>query len=230
MSDNKTVVLFNGAPNSGKDESAKMMQNLMGSGVIDTFKESLYVETAKLFNVDLNWLKKVATDRDTKEVKNKKLHLTDGMGMFMKFVMVLLGMFMNLGVSPREALIYTSEKYIKPLFGDGYFGKTLAKRIEASKERMFYIPDSGFIGELKELIAAGYEVVVVRLHRDGCTFAGDSRNFLDKATLDKLGVRHTDLYNDGTLDDLELKVLNLATDFVLLKSEYKDSVKDETEA
>jgi len=58
----KKVILLNGAPNSGKDESAKILKKLFGFGSIHSFKDELYKETAEYYGLDLDKFKQMAKD------------------------------------------------------------------------------------------------------------------------------------------------------------------------
>ena len=207
----KRVYLFNGAPNSGKDASAGIAKKIMGSGVIFSFKDKLYELTAKHFGVDLGLFKAMATDRDLKEVKTNVIaHKPNTL--FQKVMYFILSLFTVIGISPREALIYVSEEIVKPKFGKTFFGDSLRDKILESKALEFFIPDSGFLEELKPLIEAGLEVYLVRIHRDGCTFDGDSRTLLTDELLKAAGIsvaKVFDLDNNGTLDDLELNLQHI---------------------
>lgn len=85
--------------------------------------------------------------------------------------------FLN-GKSPRQFMIWISEKVIKPQFGNQYFGRRMVEQIRECDDPVI-ITDGGFSDEIKSLIGAGFEVHICRLHRDGYTFAGDSRNYLE---------------------------------------------------
>ena len=57
---NKTVVIFNAAPCSGKGMAADFMLNYFNTGLKASFKDALYVDTAKHFNISVNDLKCIA--------------------------------------------------------------------------------------------------------------------------------------------------------------------------
>lgn len=93
------------------------------------------------------------------------------------------------GETPRNAYIYHSENYLKPKYGRNVFGRILARRIkqlEDSSDRIFvgrtvvYIPDSGFYEEAEPVVnlVGPQNVMLVRIHRTGCDFSNDSRNYL----------------------------------------------------
>lgn len=212
----KKVILFNGAPNSGKDASASILKDLFGFGAIHAFKDELYKATAKHYDVDLDQFVTMARDRTLKETKTRILVENKGKSLLARIVSFVMNLFSNQGISPRQALIHVSEDLIKPVHGNDFFGKQLANTINLSKEEYFFIPDSGFIDELRPLVEAGHEVYVVRIHRDGCTFQNDSRSYMTDELLAEFGLKGIDLYNNGTLEDLKQSLLGIATDNVVL--------------
>ena len=96
--------------------------------------------------------------------------------------------FLN-GLSRRQFMIAISEQFIKPVFGDDYFGKYLAENLPDGDE-VFVVSDGGFASEVAPIVAAGNDVRIVRLHREGYTFEGDSRGYL----CDVGGVKDYDTY------------------------------------
>lgn len=96
--------------------------------------------------------------------------------------------FLN-GLSRRQFMIAISEQFIKPIFGDDYFGKYLAGNLPDGEE-FFVVSDGGFASEVTPIVAAGHDVKIVRLHREGYTFDGDSRGYL----YDIGGVEDCDAY------------------------------------
>ena len=54
---NKTVVIFNAPASSGKDVSADFMLNYFKTGLKASFKDALYEDTAKYFDIDVKDLK-----------------------------------------------------------------------------------------------------------------------------------------------------------------------------
>lgn len=98
-----------------------------------------------------------------------------------------------LGVTGREFRILLSEQFIKPHFGPAAFGRLLATRIKrasTSSRRwqsdsphqnlpsVAVISDGGFAAELSTLLPVADRVLVLRLHRGGKTWEGDSRSYL----------------------------------------------------
>ena len=110
------------------------------------------------------------------------------------------------GMSPREAQIWLSEEVMKPKFGPFIFGQILVGTAKTVSGPVV-VSDSGFYEEAQVVVEEfGPENVrLIRLHRDGCTFAGDSRSYI--AQDDVLSI---DIKNDGTVQDL----LDVALHFI----------------
>lgn len=79
------------------------------------------------------------------------------------------------GTTPRQVLISFSEDWVKPNYGKTAFGEIM---LESTKDHngVVVITDCGFEEEIS--VFDPTEAVVIRLHRDGCSFANDSRNFV----------------------------------------------------
>lgn len=208
----KKVILLNGAPNSGKDESAKILKKLFGFGSIHSFKDELYKETAEYYGLDLDKFKQMAKDRNLKDKINRSLVDTKGKGIFKRFYLIVMSFLGFIGITPREALIHVSERIIKPIFGEDYFGRMLLETILNDPAEYVYVPDSGFIEEIRPLVEAGLDVRVIRIHREGSSFENDSRIELTDEILSEFGIKGIDLYNNGTLEDLENNLLDISVD------------------
>lgn len=198
---NKTILLLNGAPASGKDVSAGLL-NKLHKGAHLSFKEELYKIVANFFGVDLNVFRSLATDRTTKDAPTSILKSPTN-GWIARFILWLIGFVRPTGMTPRQALIYVSEKVIKPKFGKEFFGKKLLESVDKVLDEFVYVSDSGFIDEIKPLVEAGHNVIVIRLHRNGCTYDGDSRSLLTDEELSSLGIKAWDIENNGTMEQLE---------------------------
>lgn len=147
------IILFNGPPGSGKDFAADYFKEKGFKHL--SFKYQLYKETIKYFNVDHDWFMERYNDRTTKEVPTYQLG----------------------NMSCREAMIYVSEKRIKPRKGLDYFGKQVANEIDLSKN--YAISDGGFIDELVPVVekVGTDNFVLVQITRDGHDFSSDSRRY-----------------------------------------------------
>lgn len=101
------------------------------------------------------------------------------------------------GRTPREVYIAYSERFLKPLYGPGIFGRMLVetlKGMEASGVRLVAVTDSGFREEAEEVLRVFPEALLIRLHRDGTSFMGDSRSYI------QLGIEAIDMQNAAVED------------------------------
>jgi hypothetical protein len=100
------------------------------------------------------------------------------------------------GKTCREVQIAISEQFLKLIHDDNVFGNILAQKIEDKRDQNFpvFVSDSGFRPEAEVLVRKfGPEsIVLIRLHREGYTFEGDSRGYIN---LDDLGVKSFDVNN-----------------------------------
>jgi hypothetical protein len=157
----KQIIILNGPPGCGKDTIADGLKRYVGQRVM--FKDSLYELTYMHFGLDAtleyDYFKyTLCNDRILKEMPSK-LFEKDGVWM-----------------SPREALIHTSEEIAKPLFGDDVFGKSLGEKLRRS---IVLVTDGGFEGEIESLKNRGYFIKIVQLHGRG-NFDNDSRGYVEK--------------------------------------------------
>lgn len=194
------AVVLNGPPGCGKDTIANVLVNPVNGHlwpmhfapfVKHQFKDALYEHTAKHFEVGLDEFIHFASDRELKDSKSLA-----GLG----------------GRTPRQALIHVSEDIYKPRFGIDYFGKVEALRVSEHKGRLGGVinviyPDGGFESEIPPIESEFDLVIIIRLHRDGFDFKGDSRNYLNlpdtetRKTVDEYLV-------DGKIEDGVWKVRN----------------------
>lgn len=171
------VVFLNGPPGSGKDYAAETLLEVNDiTASLYKFADPLKEVAEALLEVDRKWIE-----------TNKN---------------ALLPMY---GVTLRQMLIDISEKWMKPCYGNDIFGRItterMAEEIQLTDESgepqndIFVISDSGFDKEAHVVLKlfGNENALLIRLHRDGHTFEGDSRSYID---LDD--VRTVDLNNDGT--------------------------------
>lgn len=78
----------------------------------------------------------------------------------------------------RANLIDFSENYIKPRYGSDHYAKLLLRSLNRTFVTTIAIDDIGFDSEYATL-AENNQVYVVRLSRNGKTFADDSRRYLN---------------------------------------------------
>jgi len=175
-------MILNGPPGCGKDTLA---EGLVARGLGFTkmqFKEALYRATAEHFRVPLREFIHRATDRDAKEIPWCKLRIWCEETLKYQHI------------SPRWALIYTSEAVIKPKHGASYFGQAAAQRCAVDRVTRAVFSDGGFAEEIEPLADLYDQLVVVQLYRDGFTFNNDSRDYVT-------GPRTVELHlEDGEID------------------------------
>jgi hypothetical protein len=176
------IVLINGAPRAGKNTLAAMIHAMRPSdsnviGFSHHLKRCVHAIHFGLgtFDMDPDYF-----DR----VKNEPQAMLNGL-------------------SWRQEYIRFSEEYIKPQFGKEWFGQKFVEAAQRNPAKLIIVPDSGFRQEAEVVIRAfGFDnVYLVRLHREGCKFTGDSRSHI---SLEDLGVPDHDLINEtGNLGRLE---------------------------
>ena len=67
ITSSKTVVVFNAPPSNGKDTAADFMLSYFNTGLKASFKDALYVDTAKYFDIDVNDLLEYHSSRELKD-------------------------------------------------------------------------------------------------------------------------------------------------------------------
>lgn len=153
------IVIFNGPPGTGKDEACLFFEKIGYKHL--SFKEELFKETFKFFGVSKGWFMDGYENRSIKEKPVPQLKVS------------------GTSLSRRDAMIYVSEKYIKPKFGSDYFGTQLTKHVD--KDHNFSVSDGGFIEELVPIInkVGADDIILVQLTREGCDFSSDSRRYFN---------------------------------------------------
>ena len=163
------IVLFNGPPNVGKDAMSDAcvdyfyddlyMNNEGDAGfpaVKQSFKTPMYRMLAEIYGLTLKRVLELCRDRDLKDTFCEEFAST-----------------------PRQAMIFLSERVMKPNYGDDYFGRQAASGVKLGFVNFF--ADSGFISETLPLVAkfGSANILLVHMHRENCTFEQDSRDYLD---------------------------------------------------
>lgn len=183
----KKAIIFNSAPNSGKDVAAEHIVNYLSSKGIPAYhkevKENLFKAVKSAYGIEEDeWC--YLYERERKELPSPQL------------------MIYNEPYSPRNAMIHMSENVLKPLFGKDVFGIMAAKSLE---DGVNVFSDGGFPEEVQCILdEVGVDnFMLVHVIREGCSFEGDSRNYVT-------GFPNTvTLYNDGTLEEYLNECINL---------------------
>lgn len=160
------IIIFNGPPAAGKDEATAQFVNRGFRHL--SFKDVLIDETCKYFNVKREWFMDGYDDRAIKEEPKSALH----------------------GYSRRSALIHVSEDVIKPKYGKDFFGQKVAEKIEDGVN--YAISDGGFSEEIAPILEKvnPYEIVLVQITRDGCSYRGDSRKYFNGRLQNEMIIGH----------------------------------------
>ena len=91
------------------------------------------------------------------------------------------------------------------MFGKDIFGKVLVNRLCTPEPlpAIAVISDTGFEAECKPIIeyATPERCVLIQLQREGCTFEGDSRSYID------LPITTVQLTNEGTEAEFQARVV-----------------------
>lgn len=176
------VVLFNGPPGSGKDSAGEALATSFKGAFVYKFAEALKLATHALFGEE---------DQPAHAFEKRKGTPLDEF----------------FGMTPRATYIKVSETAVKPAFGRDFFGKVLAKQLRRAPSlvEIAAITDSGFDYEAAPVIeAAGRQnVLLIRVHRRGKTFDGDSRSYIE---IDNLASR--DLWNLGSEQEWHAQVIS----------------------
>jgi hypothetical protein len=179
------VILLNSPPNSGKDFAAGYINGYTGAKHCE-FKNTLHNIAIAVTGLDEDSYYAIYNDRDKKEQPQPEFF----------------------GMTPRQMLIWISEDVCKPKFGERFFGMSAANTLDLEYGSVF--SDSGFPEEvfpLAERVGAE-NIYVVRFNRNGSTFNGDSRNYLQPCDCPK-GVNFIDMKNDGDIVDFVEDILAL---------------------
>lgn len=190
------ILLLNGPPRCGKDTIASILKSHSPSFVHqEKFAQPMKRVVPLIYSVTLDhWNNHLDT------AANKDLPCSE-----------------FYGKTPREVQIALSEEYLKPLHSKTIFGQLLIRRLHMVLGGMAdcaVISDSGFFEEAAQVVEefGAENVQLWRIHREGCDFSKDSRNYVQ---LKDLGVREYDITNGGSLDDLRDLVVPLYEALVL---------------
>lgn len=182
------VIFLNGPPGSGKDYAAEVLMHDSG----------LHIEAHK-FAAPIKRSIAILCNTSVKAMEHNKTKIMS-----------------PYGVTGRQMMIDFSEKWMKPAYGKDIFGRLLAEHIGAIMQMhdqdekagfkpdetgvpvgnpdLFVITDSGFDYEAEHVLKlfGNDNALLIRLHREGHTFEGDSRSYIELPEV------HTiDVYNKG---------------------------------
>lgn len=174
----KQLILFNGPRHSGKDTAANHVWRAFPNVRLFKMSRPLKDGIKAFFNL---------THEQVAYLESKKTQPDD----------------LLFGQSYVDTQISLSEHWAKEFFGITVFGKLAAREIVSAGSQLFVCSDSGFDYEAEPLVRMiGKEnTLLVRLHRPGKTFEGDSRSYIDLP-----GVMTLDLQNGGEVFKFQQQV------------------------
>lgn len=188
------IILWNSPKGLGKDEAITYLRSLGYPLVRREAKGKLHELTMAFFCIQPERYWEIYEDRVLKETPLQEfkidLSIEDGcqleklLGFSLgnvhtdKFFNKRITVMPLWNLSLREAMIYISEIIMKPRFGNNFFGVARAKAIQEGE--IAVDSSTGFVEELPPLIERlGQEnILLIRVHREGTTFEGDSRNYI----------------------------------------------------
>jgi hypothetical protein len=187
------VFLYNGPPRSGKDSAAVTLTQ-MGLGHFEKFAWPLKAAFASITGAQIDPWGNVEPFESTKS-----------------------DLIPWLGTSYRQWQIDFSESFMKPNYGSDIFGRLLVQRVTFAgagnrfNHQAIFISDSGFAEEAKYVAQEFGEenVLLVRIHRPGYDFAGDSRSYLYDILPNEI-----DVVNDASVEDYLGKIKGIFTEFM----------------
>ncbi len=201
------IILFNSPKNVGKSKAIEYLRDNGVSLISAECKEPLHSLTMTLFGVqpDRSW--EIYNTRELKEVPLPEFTVDldiDEHDWLCGLVGRDIAQTFTVGgflLSIREAMIYVSEVIVKPRWGEDWFGQARVRKMKGFDGYCPFTPifcdDScAFVDELHPLIKyLGQEnIILLRIHRDGFTFEGDSRNYIPDGVI----TNTVDVYNNGT--------------------------------
>lgn len=108
--------------------------------------------------------------------------------------------------TPRQALISFSEEWVKKRYDNTVLGRLAIRFLKTASQSPFTcFSDSGFRSECEPIVRwlGPKNCLVIQLYREGHTYEGDSRGYLD---LSDIGVTTAELRNQFDLDTLKMQV------------------------
>lgn len=231
------VILFNGPRSCGKGIAVEEILSLYKEKSINLpCKEMLMTITQKVFGISEKRYWEIYNDRNIKELPMEEFRWSpvtdiawDSLEAILNYSLVnwtssddvLNRQYRfednSFNLSIREAIILVSECIVKPNFGKDYLGKVRAKAILQSSCKIITDDSCGFCEELIPLfnILPKEDILLIRVHREGYTFQGDSRNYLPY----NFSPNTIDVYNNGSVEDYLNEIREIVLKFVDKKEE-----------
>lgn len=207
------IILFNSPKNVGKSKAIEYLNSKGLSLISAECKEALHNLTMTLFGVSPERYWEIYYTRELKETPLPEFSMTLPHSEAWKLSEIVgrcptkcdFGSHRYSELTIREAMIYVSEVVIKPRWGEDWFGQERVREISRYKDiggnwlpsDIVFCDDScAFAEELEPLIEyLGQEnILLIRIHREGFTFLGDSRNYIPDGVI----TNTVDIANNGT--------------------------------
>jgi len=216
----RKMILLNAPAKSGKDVVIKHLQEKGIPLQYAECKDKLHNLVQEIFNIDDDHYWEIYNDRNLKEARLDEFKVV----MTLRDYISLSGYCNAEGIvsnivnhdkiitklSIRQAMIYVSEVIIKPRFGSDYFGK--ARMSKMNHDGVYVDGSAAFVDEIDPLInELGQEnILLIRVHREGYTFDGDSRSYIPDGIIDNT----VDVDNNGTEQEYFDKVESIVKEFL----------------
>lgn len=193
----KQVVLFNGPPRSGKDAMISHLTPYLKFRHMK-FAAPIKAMAAALLGID---------QRGIETYKDEKHRLLTHPQQFVETPFGIKTAAPEQDTI-RQLLIALSEDFLKVRYGDDFFGRVAVYEAGHSFDNMLLFSDCGFEPEITRFVRnmGPPNCILVRMHRTGCTFDGDSRSYLHG-----VGCEEIDVHNDDTLHNVGMRTLRAIT-------------------
>lgn len=191
------LMLLSGPPKCGKDTAAKDIWRISPyKTYFNRFSAPLKQTFAALANKDINEFFEVDFYEEHKDE-----------------------IIPWLGVSFRQYQINLSEKHFKPLYGEDIFARIFTNTVKeyvsygskSLEKSIVVVPDLGFKIETEYLEKHFYleDLLLVRIHRQGYDFSGDSRSYVYSNNMLSL-----DITNNTSEAEYQEKMYELHNSFI----------------
>lgn len=194
----RKIILLNGPPRSGKDETAKIILNKCNS---------LFCEKAKIIRLADPLLQCLhSMFPQITDYEEQKSDIVCG------------------ELTPRQWIISFAEEFAKKKSGKNTFVNIALEKIKQSNQNTYFVvPDLGFDEEIDGFIEfaqqnADVEIILIRMHREEYDFKGDSRKYIYAD--DKHNIEQMDVYNYGTIPELKNKILKLFAESIKIEESF----------
>ena len=200
------VIVSNAPPRAGKEVAAKAIIkaiNTQDSNLVayhKEFKDELFKVAANTLGISVEEFMQ-GYDKRAPEV----LGWYPSVEWYKDYKSITVG---DNKFSQREWLIHVSENVIKPSFGKDAFGKMFVNSLP--EEGIIAVSDGGFPEEIQPVIdhvGAG-NITIVRIHREGCDFSNDSRNYLAQDMFEDK-INFVDVDNNASIEKFQTDVVHI---------------------